>query len=111
VQGKARQARNLTIAELQSLVKALPEPFATMVLCCACLGLRLSEALGLQWQDIDWLRGQIAERRSVVAQVDAPKAECSEKSVSAASELLQRLQAWKQVTQFAAVLIGFSVPR
>ena len=99
---KIRQTRNLPIAEFQSLVKELPEPFATMALCCACLGLRISEALGLQWQDVDWLGGQIAIRRSVVAQVvDAPKTEGSEKCVSVASELLQRLQAWKQVTQFA----------
>lgn len=100
---KVRQTRNLTIAEFQRLVEALPEPFATLVLCCACLGLRISEALGLQWQDVDCLGAQIAIRRSVVAQVvDAPKTQGSEKSISAASELLQRLQAWKQVTQFSS---------
>jgi integrase len=100
---KIRQTRNLTIAEFQGLVNGLPEPFATLALCCACLGLRISEGLGLQWRDVDWLGGQIAIRRSIVAQVvDAPKTQGSEKSVSVASELLQRLQAWKQATQFSS---------
>lgn len=98
---KMRQARNLTIAEFQRLVTELPEPFATLALCCACLGLRISEALGLQWADIDWLGAQITIRRSVVAQVvDAPKTQGSARSLSVANDLLQRLQTWKQATEF-----------
>jgi len=100
---KTRQARNLTILEFHSLLKELPEPFATLAQCCVCLGLRISEVLGLKWGDVDWLGEHIAIRRSVVAQVvDAPKTQGSEKSVDAAPELLQRLQAWKQVSQFAS---------
>jgi integrase len=60
-------------------------------------------ALGLKWGDVDWLGGQIAIQRSVVAQVvDAPKTQGSGKSISVATELLQRLQAWKQITEFAS---------
>src|SRR6478609_6976125 len=80
---KTRHTVNLTIEEFQRLVKELPEPFATLTLCCACLGLRISEALGLKWGDVDWLGEQIAIRRSVVAQVvDAPKTQGSGKSIS-----------------------------
>lgn len=50
---KTRQTRSLAVAEFQRLVQKLPEPFATMALCCACLGLRISEALGLKWGDVD----------------------------------------------------------
>jgi integrase len=65
--------------------------------------LSVRRALGLKWGDVDWLGGQIAIQRSVVAQVvDAPKTQGSGKSISVATELLQRLQAWKQITEFAS---------
>jgi len=34
-----------------------------------CLGLRWSELAGLQWQDIDWLGGELTLRRAVVMQI------------------------------------------
>lgn len=37
-----------------------------MLLVAACLGLRVSEILGLQWGDIDWERLEIRIRRAVV---------------------------------------------
>ena len=85
------------------VISGVLEPFATLALCCACLRLRISEALGLQWHDVDWLRSQIAIRRSIVQQhVDECKTEGSAKSIVVASELLDRLKAWKQVTQFSS---------
>jgi hypothetical protein len=41
---KVRQARNLTVEQFQALLKELPEPFETLALCCATMGLRISEA-------------------------------------------------------------------
>lgn len=100
---KTRHTRNLTIVEFQQLVKELREPFSTLALCCACLGLRISEALGLKWGDVDWRGSRITIQRSVVAQVvDAPKTEGSGKSIGIAGELLQCLQAWKQITEFSS---------
>lgn len=100
---KVRQVRNLTIEEFQSLVKVLPEPFATLVLCCACLGLRISEALALRWCDVDWLGSTLRIERSIVAQVvDIPKTQGSRRSIILASELLDRLRGWKQCCEFAA---------
>jgi integrase len=100
---KVREVRSLTIAEFHSLLNHLPEPFGTLALCCASLGLRISEALGLRWADINWLGSEITIRRSVVAQVvDSPKTQESGKTLSLASELLERLRTWKQCTQFPA---------
>jgi integrase len=100
---RIRQVRNLTVAEFQRLVKELPEPFATLALCCGCLGLRISEALGLKWGDVDWLGSSISIQRSIVGQVvDTPKTQGSRKSVIVADELLERLRGWKQCSEFAS---------
>jgi integrase len=100
---KVRQVRNLTVEEFQQLVQELPEPFSTLVLCCGCLGLRISECLALRFSDLDWLRSSVTIQRSIVAQVvDAPKTQGSEKSIIVAPELLDRLRSWKQCSQFAA---------
>jgi integrase len=99
---KVRQVQNLTVEEFQQLVQELPEPFSTAVLCCGCLGLRISECLALRWSDLDWFRSSVTIQRSVVAQVvDAPKTQGSGKSIKVAPELLDRLRAWKQCSQFA----------
>lgn len=65
---KVRQARNLTVEQFQALLKELPEPFETLALCCATMGLRISEALGLRWGDVDWLGSRINIERAIVAQ-------------------------------------------
>jgi integrase len=100
---KVRKARNLTVEEFHSLLKELHEPFATLALCCACTGLRISEALALRWSDIDWLGSQLNVERSIVAQVvDSPKTQGSRRSVAVARELLERLRLWKQCSAFGA---------
>jgi len=100
---KVREVRSLTIAEFRSLLSHLAEPFGTLALCCASLGLRISETLGLRWGDIDWLGSQITIQRSVVAQiVDAPKTQGSRKTISVAAELLDRLRTYKQSATFSA---------
>jgi len=99
---KVRQARNLTVEQFQALLKELPEPFDTLALCCATMGLRISEALGLRWGDVDWLGSQINVERAIVAQhVDATKTRGSKKTIGISRELLERLRLWKQSSQFA----------
>jgi len=98
---KTRQARNLTVSEFRALVKELHEPFATLALCCATLGLRISEALGLKWSDVDFLGSRLTIQRSIVAQVvDATKTIGSQRSIAISDELSQRLLAWKQASDF-----------
>jgi integrase len=100
---KVRQARSLTVEQFQALLKKLPEPFETLALCCATMGLRISEALGLRWGDIDWRGSRINVERGIVAQrVDATKTQGSRKTISVARELLERLRLWKQCSQFRA---------
>jgi integrase len=99
---KVRTARNLTVEQFQTLLKELREPFATMALLCICLGLRISEALALRWSDVDWLGSRLSIKRGIVEQVvDDVKTEGSAKTFPLASKLVDRLKAWKQLTQFS----------
>ena len=43
--------------------------FRTMILICISFGLRISEALGLQWKDVDWLGKTLTIRQGVVKQI------------------------------------------
>jgi integrase len=98
---RVRKARSLSAEQFAALLKELHEPFATMALLCVCLGLRISEALALQWADVDWLGSRLSIRRGIVQQhVDECKTEGSAKTFVLADDLLSRLKAWKQATQF-----------
>jgi integrase len=98
---RVRKARSLTVEQFHALLSELHEPFATMALLCVCLGLRISEALALRWSDVDWLDSRLNIRRGIVAQhVDDCKTEGSAKTFVLAGDLLARLAAWKQVSQF-----------
>jgi integrase len=56
----------LTAQEFCALLEHIPEPFRTMCIVAMCLGLRVSEVLGLEWTDIDWDGLRIAIRQAYV---------------------------------------------
>jgi len=58
--------RTLTPEEAQSLLRALENHrLEAVVTCGVALGLRLGEALGLQWADVDFQRGRLAIRHAL----------------------------------------------
>ena len=50
------------------MAEELREPYRTMAYIAGCLGLRVSEIIGLQWWDIDFEHLQITIRRKVALQ-------------------------------------------
>lgn len=57
IKGSTKRQKAITIiteAQFRALVAELPEPYQLMVRVCGCLGLRVSETLGLKWQDFDF---------------------------------------------------------
>ena len=99
---KIRKARSLTAEQFHALLKELQEPFATMALISVCLGLRISEALALQWADVDWLGSTLSVRRGIVNQIVGDvKTQGSAKTFNLAGELLERLKSWKQRSDFS----------
>jgi integrase len=73
---RLRIPRVLNGDEIRLLLAELSEPYRTMVLVAACLGLRVSEIIGLQWGDFDWEKMTVLIQRSVVqCQVGETKTE------------------------------------
>jgi len=80
VSKRVRQPVVLTIEQFRQVLEHIPEPYRTMCVVAGCLGLRISEVLGLQWCDFDWETHQVHIRRSwVCGHVDGPKTENSKR--------------------------------
>lgn len=48
---RQREPKALTVEEFRKVLEYIPEPFRTMCVVAMCLGLRVSEILGLRWLD------------------------------------------------------------
>ncbi|HEV2201559.1 MAG TPA: site-specific integrase [Bryobacteraceae bacterium] len=77
------QPRVLETGEFQRLAARIGEPYRTMVLVAGCLGLRVSEIVGLQWGDFDMENRTVLVQRGIVhGRVGAVKTECSKSLMS-----------------------------
>ena len=84
--------RVLVADEIRSLLSVLDEPYRTMVLVAVCLGLRVSEIMGLQWGDFDWDNLTVLVQRSVVqGRVGETKTEYSRRPLPLDPELAHAL--------------------
>jgi integrase len=100
---RLRQPRSLAVGEFQKFAAQLGDLERTIALVCVCFGLRISECLGLKWQDVDWLGGKLRVERGIVRQkVDDVKTVYSSRMMAIDAEMLAVLKSWRQQTQFAA---------
>ncbi len=100
VKGSTKRQKQITIitpAQFKALVDALPEPYNLMVLVSGCLGLRVSETLGLKWCDFNF-----ADCTLAVNQVfthgkvqDLPKTDASGGELPVHPRLCGILAEWK----------------
>jgi integrase len=87
----------LELDELKKLLAELENPARALVFLTAATGLRVSEALGLKWSDVDFIAGEIRLSRAVVHQhVGEMKTEASKKPVPLDGALLDALQDWSK---------------
>jgi integrase len=94
---RLKTPRRLTPEEIQSLALQLAEPYKTMVLTDACLGLRVCELLGLQWGDLDFGNLTVKIQRSVVqGEVNPTKTEASESVLPLDPTLAELLKAHRR---------------
>jgi integrase len=98
VKGVARRMRKpkvLTLEQYHLLLPLIPEPYRTMVVIAQCLGLRVSEILGLQCRDLDFESLVLQAQGGVVqGRVDRVKSEYSEDDVPLDPAVAQVLQEW-----------------
>lgn len=93
----------LTVGQTFTILENIPQPERTLTLLIAATGLRISECLGLQWQDVDYANQQIYVRRKFTGgKVGSPKTEASEGVVPLHPLLAGFLRQWQQQTPYAA---------
>ena len=63
---RKREPKILSAEEFRQMLEHIPEPFRTMCIVAMCMGLRVSEVLGLKWCDIDWEGMRVGIRQSYV---------------------------------------------
>ena len=98
---RLKRPRVLDVAEYFELLKHLNEPHRTMVLVAQCLGLRVSEILGLQWGDFSFENRSVLVQRSVVGgRVDDVKTEYSKDDVPLDARLAEALLSWRAASFF-----------
>ena len=91
----------LELDELRLLLGELANPARLLVFLNVATGLRISEALGLKWRDVDFSDGHILLSRAVVHQhLGDMKTEASQKPVPIDGALLQALEDWSRQTLY-----------
>ena len=96
--GRRSIPRVLSVYDVRLILGELTEPYRTMVLIAACLGLRASEIMGLQWGDLNWEDRTLLVKRSVVhGRVSDTKTEASRLPLPVDPSLADALRAhWQR---------------
>jgi integrase len=96
------EAMILTPEQAYAIVCNLREPERTLTLLAAGTGLRISECLGLQWQDVNFADAMIHVRRTwTCGQVGLPKSKASKGPVPLHPLLAEFMLVWKQKTMYS----------
>jgi integrase len=86
----------LSAEQFREIAPKLPEHVNMIAMAAACLGLRVSEILGLQWSDIDWEKQTVSIRRSAYrGAIDDAKNNSSKAKLPLHPTLATLLLAWK----------------
>jgi integrase len=92
----------LEVEELAALLNALELRERTAVFLDFGTGARRGELQGFKWEDVDFAKGVISPKRSIVKQhVGKLKTEASEKPMPLSPALVADLIAWRKETPYA----------
>jgi integrase len=98
--GSSKRTRKIvlvTTEQYQKLLPLLPQHCRVMVTLAMCLGLRVSEILGLRWEDVDLEEATLQVRRSVVnGHVEDTKTLASEDELPLHPDLVDVLRQWQE---------------
>jgi integrase len=90
--GKRARKPNITSEQFSELVQLMPEPYATMVYVAVYSGLRVSELIGLRWNDVGFDSLMVDERCSR-GDWSVPKSEASNAPVAVQRHVIERIHA------------------
>jgi integrase len=92
----------VTPVQAFGLVESFPPLERTLTLLAAATGLRISECLGLQWQDLDFPNQKINVRRTWLdGQIGKPKTKASCQPVGMGALLADIMRQWQQETPYS----------
>ncbi len=106
--GKRVKKPNITSEQFDELVNLIPEPYATMVYVAVYSGLRVSELIGLRWNDLGF-DSLMVDERCCRGDWSAPKSEASNAPVAVQRHVIERIHALKLKT--VTVRAGTAVRR
>jgi integrase len=96
------EAMILTPEQAYAVLLNLREPERTLTLLAAGTGLRISECLGLQWQDVSFAEAVIQVRRTwTCGKVGWPKSKASKAPVPLHPLLAKFMFRWKRKTEYS----------
>lgn len=89
-----RNKPTITFEQFDQLIDLIPEPYATMVYVAVYSGLRVSELIGLKWEDVG-PSSLMVDERYCRGDWSAPKSQSSNAPVSVPSHVIDRIHALK----------------
>jgi integrase len=93
---RSKESVVLSPDQFRDVVKRLPENVNMIAVTMGCLGLRVSEALGLKWSDIDWELQTVTIRRSAYrGAIDETKTTSSKAKLPLHPVLAELLVVWR----------------
>lgn len=95
--------RSLNPEEFRRFAASLEEPFRFLALLCVSLGLRISEALALKWEDFDSTAPSVRIERAIVCQnVDEVKSTRSKRILPIGRRLLTTIEKHRRAAAYSA---------
>jgi len=102
---RLKTPRVLQPQHFKALLEELRDPYRTMVMVSACLGLRASEVMGLRWEDVRWDELTVTVSRSAVAgRLNETKTEASNKPLPLDPDVATALLNWRRQATYASDL-------
>jgi len=88
---------HITPEQFDALVNLMVEPYATMVYVCVMAGLRVSELIGLKWEDVH-MDSLTIDERYCRGDWAAPKTAASSATIGVSLKVIQRIQQLKNTS-------------
>ncbi len=83
--------------EIRALLTALEGRYRPLIVTAIFTGLRISELLGLRWQDLDLKAGKlrVRQRANIYQDMGSPKSEAGQREVPLSPMVVNTLKEWK----------------